>query len=356
MQCPLLPVSWSSFCRPQKDDETCSFFRWLPLSPTLLSGIIFGYTLAYILFVLPPLLVMDDRHVVGPSNFGTHDAVFPHFAAFSANESQYPFHTRIRLLCWVMTSPRTLKSRAESIKNTWAKRCNIILYMSSETDTSFPAIGLNTSEGRSKLYLKTIKAFEFIHDNYLDKADWFLKVDDDTYVIVENLKLILSKHNPEKALYFGKHFKMHIKQGYMSGGAGYLLSKQALKRYICGVREKKCNQKSIDEDVEIGRCLEIMAVQPVDTRDKFTRETFHPFALVHHLIPAEFPARFNLELFKHYSYHGHVDGYECCSDLSVSFHYNDPSLMHVMEYLVYYLRAYGNNFQSKHNLSHINKE
>lgn len=39
-------------------------------------------------------------------------------------------------------------------------------------------------------------------------------------------------HNPSEAVYFGCRFKPFVKQGYMSGGAGYVLSHEALKRFI----------------------------------------------------------------------------------------------------------------------------
>lgn len=42
---------------------------------------------------------------------------------------------------------------------------------------------------------------------------------------------MLKDHDPKKALFFGRRFKPFVKQGYMSGGAGYVLSKEAVKRY-----------------------------------------------------------------------------------------------------------------------------
>lgn len=196
------------------------------------------------------------------------------------------------MLCWVLTSPSNLQSKARHVKATWGKRCNILLFMSSESEPTLPAIDLGVPEGRSFLWGKTRKAFQYVYDHYLDSADWFLKADDDTYVVVENLRHMLADHDASKPVYFGCRFKPFIRQGYMSGGAGYVLSREAVKRFVVDAMpyDSKCREDPGGaEDLEIGACLQNVGVHIEDSRDELGRERFHPFVPELHLIPGLVP-------------------------------------------------------------------
>lgn len=191
-------------------------------------------------------------------------------------------------------------------------------------------------EGRENLWLKTRAAWKYVFEHHIDDADWFLKADDDTYVVVENLHSFLSKHNTREPHYFGRHFVPY--GGFNSGGAGYVFSKETLIRFYKVMNDSsQCPLQSPAEDIEVGRCLSKTGVTPGDTRDEYGLETFNPFSPTIQFDPET--ANKTDWMFTYNKYRP-VFGPNSCSNRSITFHYISMQMMYVLDYLIYYLHPY----------------
>ena len=97
--------------------------------------------------------------------------------------------------------------QAIHVKKTWGAHCDKLIFMSSVSDPELGAVALNISEGRQQLWGKTKQAFRYVFENHWDEADWFMKADDDTFVVVENLKDLHKDFNTNDPLSFVHNFK-----------------------------------------------------------------------------------------------------------------------------------------------------
>ncbi|KAI0236823.1 Glycoprotein-N-acetylgalactosamine 3-beta-galactosyltransferase 1 [Lamellibrachia satsuma] len=259
-------------------------------------------------------------------------------------------HRQVRVLCWIMTSPSRLNERARYVRDTWGTRCNVLLFASDYKNASFPTIDISVPNGREHLAMKTAKTFDYIYKHHRDEADWFLKAsfmkhkahvatcdvltDDDTYVIMENLRHLLEPHNPLEALSFGHHLLGSTKKGFFSGGAGYVISREALNR-LAHRPDGRCRDDGPGEDVMIGACLDKLGVKLGDSRDYLGRHRFHPFRLSNHLM-----GTCPLWYYRHSKYEdtGNADS---ISDYPVSFHYITGNRMVEFDHFIYRVHVYG---------------
>ena len=114
----------------------------------------------------------------------------------------------IRILCLVMTEPGTHKTKAYQVYRTWGKRCTYVEFLTTEADSEIPTIVSPTEEGYGKIWGKTKFGFKTAYEKYYDKVDWVMKADDDTFVILENLRYLLSSYNHSDPIWFDCEFKV----------------------------------------------------------------------------------------------------------------------------------------------------
>ncbi|XP_067653726.1 glycoprotein-N-acetylgalactosamine 3-beta-galactosyltransferase 1-like isoform X2 [Haliotis asinina] len=251
--------------------------------------------------------------------------------------------SKVKIFCWITTREKEIVNKMAAVNETWARRCDNRMFVMTTTK-KYPTneiVDLHIKDGRKYLTEKTIASLKYIYKHHLNKYDWFLKADDDTFVVMENLKFLLSHYNATEGIYVGHLFKKYSSWGYMSGGAGYVLSREAVRLLVeKGYNTKNmCRESGTDEDVEIASCLHNVGVPVHNTLDRFGRESFHAFSASDHIM-GSLP-----KAIQKWDRHKTKKGKECCSQLTISFHYVDPKQMRTLEFLLYRTSVYGRRYE-----------
>ena len=81
---------------------------------------------------------------------------------------------------------------------------------------------INVTDGRDHLWQKTKNSMLYIYQNHLNDFDYFMKADDDTFVIVENLRHMVRSYNPDEPFYMGRRFKVSTSFWILTNCNGYV--------------------------------------------------------------------------------------------------------------------------------------
>jgi glycoprotein-N-acetylgalactosamine 3-beta-galactosyltransferase len=209
-----------------------------------------------------------------------------------------------RIFCMIMTKVDSLDSKAKVVVDTWGKKCDnyklislfppSTLSESSNIASDVYEIGdilrppgfVNDTYG--KLTDKVLLTLKYVYQKYND-YDWYLKADDDTFIFVDNLREFLNDKNRSSPITYGYNFKVIVSGGYHSGGAGYLLSHEALNRIGSALTTDYafCPQSGM-EDVDVAICLRSLDVYIGNSTDEFGRERFHSLSIADHFY-GDFP-------------------------------------------------------------------
>ena len=130
-------------------------------------------------------------------------------------------------ICYIIsTCDKYLDTRVKYQMETMLKNVNKedIYYLTSKPDPNNRQFGWYTMDDCQNI---TWKYIHFIYNMDIPHYDWYIFIDDDTFVFHSRLQNLLSTYDQKQCYYIGKELD-HIKNTfclYMSGGAGYAISK-----------------------------------------------------------------------------------------------------------------------------------
>ena len=187
----------------------------------------------------------------------------------SANETK----DREFLYVGVVAAEHLLPTRAHAVHSTWGAHASKLTFFSKlSPDNNYPkeaGLDVIALPGVDDTYPPQKKVFmmlKYMHDNFIDDYDWFMRADDDVYLRVDKLMKFLSRFNASEGLYIGQpgmgkkedleRIKLREDEHYCMGGPGIIYSRGALKKMVPHIEDCMKNVVvSYNEDVEVGRCM-----------------------------------------------------------------------------------------------------
>lgn len=241
--------------------------------------------------------------------------------------------TPVKIYCVIKTFGQNLATRALTIHQTWARRCDEHVFLTATNlsqwhNIALPILNLfDVGDNYLELSIKVFDALNIIIGKPMD-FDWLLMADDDTYIIMENLRELL--YPTSEPLAFGHLFAPNNgPRQHFSGGAGYAINRVALERMRPNL-QTTCAEWYMPgmEDVYVSRCLQQLNVTLNGAVD----------GLHHQFYPLEFLSLYKMDMpkwFKDYNQLKPYPEFECCSTKSISFHYVTRETMNLIEWTRY---------------------
>lgn len=207
-----------------------------------------------------------------------------------------------RVLCAVPTTWNSSLYKIRRIQRTWGTLCDIMVWCVSEEFELPPQseVGLgdivvvgtehHASPKYRNIWDKVHRMWVKIADKYIDDAEWFLKVDDDTYLYPDNLREFTKFYNPRIPRYFGHVLYQEWKDNNIvfNAGGAYVLSREALLRVAQRMRPLSYTEEDVygnqcrhhtgsADDLWIAACLRDLGIVADNTLDEQGRMRFMPF-------------------------------------------------------------------------------
>uniref|UniRef100_A0A1I8JR03 Hexosyltransferase n=1 Tax=Macrostomum lignano TaxID=282301 RepID=A0A1I8JR03_9PLAT len=171
-------------------------------------------------------------------------------------------------------------------------------------------------------------SLDYAEKNFdLDQFDFIFKADDDTFAVMENLRLILLPLNPDRPSFVGRKFKYSgdANKPYMSGGAGYACLEGHCELFLSAAVEIRNWIRAR------GSCATLAT--------RAALERFHPLTPEYMIGWGAMPMPKWMHTFNYFKFKACHRG--CVSKASATFHYISQIEMYKMEFLLYGMSPIG---------------
>lgn len=176
----------------------------------------------------------------------------------------------------VMTAQKYLDTRAVAAYRTWVKTIpgKVMFFSSAGSKSKYdiPVVALPGVDDSYPPQKKSFMMLKYMHDNYIDQYEWFMRADDDVYIRGERLANFLHSINNTIPRFIGQaglgtkdefgQLSLDMNQNFCMGGPGMVFSPSTLRQVTPRVSYCLKNLYSTHEDVEIGRCVQKFAGVP----------------------------------------------------------------------------------------------
>ena len=254
------------------------------------------------------------------------------------------------------------------MKETWGSKCDGLLFISNVVDPDLPSVKVEyphmEEDSHDNLWPKMQASVKMLWDTYKGKGyDWYYKVDDDSFPLIENLRhYLLSPHvqaaqKTGKGVYIGRRMNTTDYQNrqphrvqnnqcrhgeadccvFNAGGPGYLFDNVALEALARTAHSCRAGIRAGVDDLYVGCCLEAVGVHALDTRDAQGGDRFHVFDpqfCLDYMRPKDEAKAMREDWYFGYSYDPKEKMAGCAPD-TVAWHHLSPSMIQNMWKLYY---------------------
>ena len=178
--------------------------------------------------------------------------------------------TKRLLFAGIMTAEKFLDSRADVVYNTWGKTVpgRVVFFAGNESGNprnTLPVVTLSGVDDSYPPQRKSLMMLKYMHDNFIDDYEWFMRCDDDVYIRTDKLEGFLRDLDSSEELFIGQagqglasergQLGLGPNDNFCMGGPGIIMSRSVLKKLAPHLEHCLRNLVSSHEDVEVGRCV-----------------------------------------------------------------------------------------------------